>query len=448
MTVEQRLRELWRSSDGDLEIAGDDGLARIERKVAAAERERRRRRLAGGVVGVAAAAFAGVGALVLVDDGDSQQVGTGPVAAESSSSMATTTEAPPDTRPATTAPPAEEPDPYVWTGEAASPGGAASAFLQQLVGMATTIVVDERRSDDLSFGVEAWEVDVIPREDLRQFVTTVRVHREEHDGLAYYGVSGSTSPNIELTSPRPGERIASPIRPIADARAFEGTVQVTVAEDGGRVLGEGFVTGSGDATPRPVHGEVAFDDPAEDTGALALYTASAEDGRVLEATVVRVGFARCGPFDPEPPGEGGRVVLVHFLCGDAASPHVGVVGVPRRIGEGSGVLAAAMAEQLEGPSATERDGGLFSQLDEGSAGLLRGVTIADGTAVVDFEDDLVAALEHVGTSAGGIGFLDQLDATAFQFPTVERVEYRLGGSCQAFYEWLQGGCEVRERPAG
>jgi hypothetical protein len=42
----------------------------------------------------------------------------------------------------------------------------------------------------------------------------------------------------------------------------------------------------------------------------------------------------------------------------------------------------------------------------------------------------------------------QLDATVFQFRAVESVEYRLGGDCGAFGEWLQyGGCEAHTRGA-
>jgi hypothetical protein len=444
MSVEDRMRDLWRSGSGDVADDGD-GLARIERKVAAAERERRRRRTAYGVLSAAAAAIVVVAGFALVGDGDPQQVDTGPLASDastSSSSMRTTTVPPPTTE----VPPAEEPDRYVWTGEAGSPEEAATTALGELAGMATTVVVDTRDGDDVGGAVTAtWEVDVLPREDLRAFVTTVVVHRLEHDGRAYFGVAGSSSPNIQLESPRPGDRIASPFRPVGSARAFEGNVLVSIVQDGGQVLGEGFVTGSGDATPRPVHGEVRFDGPTEDMGAAVLYTSSAEDGRVLEATVVRVGFARCGPFD-EAPGAGGRVVLVHFLCGEPASPHYGVVGVERRVGEGSGVLRSALEEQLVGPSAGERARGLFSQFTPEAGGLLRGVTIADGTAVVDFDDRMRTELSAVSTSAGGLGFLDQLDATVFQFPTVERVEYRLDGSCEAFYEWLQSACEVRDRP--
>ena len=31
---------------------------------------------------------------------------------------------------------------------------------------------------------------------------------------------------------------------------------------------------------------------------------------------------------------------------------------------------------------------------------------------------------------------------------VQRVEYRLGGSCDAFFEWLQSECEVRALAGG
>jgi hypothetical protein len=34
----------------------------------------------------------------------------------------------------------------------------------------------------------------------------------------------------------------------------------------------------------------------------------------------------------------------------------------------------------------------------------------------------------------------------FQFDWVRSVEYRLDGSCDAFWEWLQRSCQVVTRP--
>jgi hypothetical protein len=73
------------------------------------------------------------------------------------------------------------------------------------------------------------------------------------------------------------------------------------------------------------------------------------------------------------------------------------------------------------------------------------VTIAGGHAVVDL-GDLRSVIPNASTSAGSALLLAQIDATVFQFRSVESAEYRLQGSCEAFNEWLQfGGCEPRTR---
>lgn len=418
MSVEDRLRDLWRrSADTDGGADWDD----VQRRVAAAEAARRRRRLgaSAGVLSLAAA----IAAIAFVGAGDDDPTRVDVVTPATDPTTSTSTSLVTTTTSSTTVP--EEPDTYVWYGEAPSASEAALAFLREVAGMERAVVVAEREG----------EVDVLPREDLTGFVTTVSVDPVD-DG---WGVSGSTTPNIEVDSPQVGFEIGQPLRLSGRARAFEGNVEVLVVQDDGRVLGEGFVTGSGDGTLGPFAGEVRFDEPTEDRGALVLRTSSAEDGAVTEAHVQRVGFARCGPFDDEPPGEGGRVVLVHFHCRE------GVVAVPRRVGEGSAVLRAALDALLAGPSGAERDLGLTSWFSGQTAGMVLGVTIADGTAVVSFDVDIAGVTNGASTSAGSQALLDELDLTVFQFPTVERVEYRLGGSCDAFYEWLQMACQVRER---
>jgi len=106
-------------------------------------------------------------------------------------------------------------------------------------------------------------------------------------------VVGATSPNILVTTPKPLDKVGSPVRVTGQAHAFEGTVNVQVREDGmvaGQALGRGFVTGGGDAL-RPYSGDIAFRSPTKPGGAIVLTETSAADGQsVLRAAVVRVGF--------------------------------------------------------------------------------------------------------------------------------------------------------------
>ncbi len=106
-------------------------------------------------------------------------------------------------------------------------------------------------------------------------------------------VVGATSPNIVVATPKPLDKVGSPVRLTGQAHAFEGTVNVQVREDGmvaGQALGRGFVTGGGDAL-RPYSGDIAFRSPTKSAGAIVLTELSAADGQgILRAAVVKVRF--------------------------------------------------------------------------------------------------------------------------------------------------------------
>jgi hypothetical protein len=101
------------------------------------------------------------------------------------------------------------------------------------------------------------------------------------------------SPNILVTTPRPGQQVGSPVRVTGQAHAFEGNVNVQVREDGmlaGQALGRGNVTGGGDSL-RPFGGDITFRSPSKPAGAIVFTELSAADGQgILRAAVVRVTF--------------------------------------------------------------------------------------------------------------------------------------------------------------
>lgn len=113
------------------------------------------------------------------------------------------------------------------------------------------------------------------------------------DATGPWTVVGATSPEIVVAVPGPADRIASPVRLSGQALAFEGTVNVTVREDGmlaAQSLGKGVVTGGGDEL-RPFSGEATFRSPTKPAGAVTFVEISAADGQgIRKATVVRVRF--------------------------------------------------------------------------------------------------------------------------------------------------------------
>jgi hypothetical protein len=108
-------------------------------------------------------------------------------------------------------------------------------------------------------------------------------------------VTGARSPDIVVDSPTSLARVQSPVPVSGRARAFEGTVQVEVREDGmtaGQSLGSGHVTGRGDGVLGPFSGQIGFRPPSRPAGAVVFYERSMADGGspVQRATVVRIGF--------------------------------------------------------------------------------------------------------------------------------------------------------------
>lgn len=106
----------------------------------------------------------------------------------------------------------------------------------------------------------------------------------------------------------------------------------------------------------------------------------------------------------------------------------------------SPALRTALEALLAGPTPAERAAGVESWFSKETSGALRGAQVdSAGHAVVDFED-LRAFIPNAASSAGSRLLLVELNGTVFQFPEIESVEYRLEGSCDAFWDWLQYGC--------
>lgn len=291
------------------------------------------------------------------------------------------------------------------------------------------------------------EVPLRPR--ARGPVTTVLVRQV---GLGDdWSVLGAVTANIDVTAPAAFAEVASPVRVAGRALAFEGTVQVEVRAAGEfGAIGAGFVTGGGDVM-RPFEGTVGFETPGAPHGALVFFTESAENGQVWEAVAFRVALrstdidaAACGSYrSPRPrPSVGQMEAKAYFGCGaddGALRP------VYRLVPQSAAVLRAALGALLAGPTKAEHDASLRSWFSPTTAAMLRSVRIAGGHAVVDF-GDLRRVIPNASASAGSSQLLAQLDATVFQFRTVETVEYRIEGSCEEFNEWLQyGGCGARAR---
>jgi hypothetical protein len=158
---------------------------------------------------------------------------------------------------------------------------AARGFAEELVGFTDPVYGDYQGGDSRSGEVEVRAAEAGP-------VTTVFVRMLSDDS---WWVLGAATVDIVLDDPVPGTAIDDPLLLSGQASAFEGTVQVSVFERGELApLGEGFVTGSGSGEPGPFEGEVRWENPGGGWGVVLLYTVSAEDNSVVQATAIPVGF--------------------------------------------------------------------------------------------------------------------------------------------------------------
>ena len=387
------------------------------------------------VVVVALVAFSVL--LLVADDTDEDDVVRPPAASSA-----------PSTEPSV-APPAGDVDrstavwPAAGTPGYAEPVGAARAFATGFLGFADPVVGAFQQGDSRSGEVEVRPIATGP-------VTTVLLR--QLSGEEDWSVLGAVTESISVTEPAALEVVSSPVTVRGEAWTFEGHVSVQVRQDGTTApIGEGYGTGGGDQL-RPFTGSIPFTATA-DRGALVFLTHSAKDGSVWQASVLRVGLRSGGGAAPvackvpagKQPAAGEMAVTVYYTCDPESQALPAAAPVTRVVPASTAVLRASLTALLTGPTAQETDAGFSSFFSSATSGMLRGVTLTDGHAVVDFAD-LPSVIPNASTSAGSALLLSELDATVFQFSSVQTAEYRIDGSCTAFTEWLQmGGCEPRTR---
>jgi hypothetical protein len=115
-------------------------------------------------------------------------------------------------------------------------------------------------------------------------------------------------------------------------------------------------------------------------------------------------------------------------CGDV-TPVKRVVDSPE-------ILTGAFEALVAGLTAEELRAGYGSWFSPETGWGIESVTVADGIARINFTEDS-PPIPNASTSCGAMALMGQLNSTAMQFPTVDRVVYSFGGNVDAFYGWLQ-----------
>jgi len=148
-------------------------------------------------------------------------------------------------------------------------------------------------------------------------------------------------------------------------------------------------------------------------------------------------------LEDEPDDTAATVLRVYFPCG-SSDLAIGSTYVYRAVPPTDLVLTTTLREMTKGPDAEEAALGFESPLPEAASGAFLGLSIVDGTAYIEFSStDIFPA--GAATAEGAQIFLSTLNANVFQFTSIEAVEYRLNGSCDAFWQQLGSGCETITR---
>ena len=124
-------------------------------------------------------------------------------------------------------------------------------------------------------------------------------------------------------------------------------------------------------------------------------------------------------------------VSVYFTRGDGVVPVSRVVPRVARIG------SAAVQQLLAGPTEAEVGAGYGTHIPDGTR--LRGLTIADGVAVVDLSSEFDAGASTFGLSLR----LAQVACTLDVFPTVDGVRFAIDGQVVDVFD---GDGKVTDRP--
>jgi spore germination protein GerM len=137
----------------------------------------------------------------------------------------------------------------------------------------------------------------------------------------------------------------------------------------------------------------------------------------------------------------GQLVDVFFGV-DGSTDCAEVRGFPRQIPSDLDRIQGAFDALLAGPTQTES--GATSWFSADTRGALRSVTLVDGLLTVDL-DDLSSVISGASSSCGSAALLAQLQATGFQFPEVQEIQFQFDGSCEVFFNFLQMECTVIDR---
>jgi len=165
-----------------------------------------------------------------------------------------------------------------------NPVAAARGFAVNFLGFINPVVGPFQAGDTRSGEIEVRAKATGP-------ATTMFVRQLDVDNS--WWVLGAATDNIRVTEPSALDTISSPVHLTGTSTAFEATVSVLIYGDGDMTpLARRFVMGGSNGEFGPFDALFEFSSPGAATaGTVVLFTESMEDGRMWEASVIRVRFA-------------------------------------------------------------------------------------------------------------------------------------------------------------
>jgi hypothetical protein len=107
-----------------------------------------------------------------------------------------------------------------------------------------------------------------------------------------------------------------------------------------------------------------------------------------------------------------------------------------------------LEELFQGPTAEEKEAGYSSWFSEETKDILLGIEFPEeGLAQVDLID-IRLIIPGANSSCGSAQFISSVEETLKQFEEIERVLISLEGDAEAFYEWMQIGCNEENNYCG
>ncbi len=154
-------------------------------------------------------------------------------------------------------------------------------------------------------------------------------------------------------------------------------------------------------------------------------------------------FGACQDYEFEPPTPE-NAIAVAFPCDMGLDNEFPFKPVMRPLEVGTDPVLGTIFGLLAGPTDFERSIGFSSFFGPETADALISANLEDGYLVVDFNDAIY--VNNATTSSGSEGFQAELHTNIFQYPAVDRIEFRINGSCEAWSAYFQSdGCWVIDR---